>query len=156
MVPVWVPLPCRLLDKNPSARLMWRSFCGAEEVGFETFVLAIAQFMKEFIKMDDADVTRLLTSRKAALLAAVDSNGDGKVRASHVHMSLPLPPPAVQKDSLAVRAHCVPTRSPSPRWSPTSTSPTSTSWTFSPLRLRCALSRAAAHASLQRLADPVT
>ncbi len=70
----------RLLDQNESARLMWHTYCHSEKVEVGTFLEAVTLFMREQLHMPVEDVEAVLTEdHKAALVAAVDGDGNGKV-----------------------------------------------------------------------------
>ncbi len=86
---VFLCLCTRLLD-NPSVRLMWHTYCHTDKVSVPTFLGAVALFMKEQLHMVEADIQDLLTEgNKAALVAAVDSDGSGKVCALFLLPAVP-------------------------------------------------------------------
>ena len=59
---------------------MWFTYCIAEQVSFETFMLAVERYLQEQLSMPKHAVVALLTSKnREALKLSVDSNGNGKV-----------------------------------------------------------------------------
>ena len=64
------------------AKALWREmFASNEEVSADAFVRGLARFLKQKLHMGEAEVGALLSDEnKAALIVAVDLDGNGKVR----------------------------------------------------------------------------
>jgi hypothetical protein len=76
----------RLLDQNPSAMLLWRTYCSSDEVLVSTFVAAVRQYLKDLLHLSDDDVALLLSDKNvAALVCAVDADGNGRVCDDALH-----------------------------------------------------------------------
>jgi hypothetical protein len=60
---------------------MWHTYCHSEKVEVGTFLEAVTLFLREQLHLPDSDVSEVMSEgHKAALVAAVDCDGNGKVR----------------------------------------------------------------------------
>ena len=75
------------LIKNLPLRLLWHEYGLPEEVKLATFGTAVTSFLTDRLHMSPDEVDALMTPENtAALYAAIDRDGDGKVRADTVSL----------------------------------------------------------------------